>query len=110
MTTINNEYSVPTIVMPGNPMNLNKLSFFEDLASLKVMLVLYRDNPDLTLEKLQTVLEIESKDLNNVLERLIDAELVQVRNEGGVALFTLSPEARMCLSRFESARSLKVTA
>ncbi len=87
-------------------MDLDRLSFFHDLNSLKVMLVLYRDNPDLSLGELQREAQLDPAALSNVLAELIKAELVHVRTENGRQLFTLSSEARMALNRLETPAQL----
>lgn len=90
-------------------MVLDRLSFFHDLDSLKVMLVLYRDNPDVALEELRREAHLDSGSLSNVLAELIKAELVHVRTERGEQLFTLSQEARMALNRLEAPARLLST-
>ena len=79
--------------------HMNKLAFFENLLSLKIMLVLYRDNPDVTLEKLQSELGLGINELADSLARLINADLVHVRKDVSAELFTLSTEARMGFNR-----------
>ncbi|MBI2445820.1 hypothetical protein HYV43_05515 [Candidatus Micrarchaeota archaeon] len=84
----------------------DRLSFFHDLDSLKVMLVLYRDNPDVDLEELRREARLDPAALSNVLAELIKAELVHVRTENGEQLFTLSQEARMALNRLDAPAQL----
>ncbi len=78
---------------------VNQLSFFEDLLSLKIMLILYRDNPDVPFDALQKEMNIPGNELSEKLARLISAELISVRTEKNVRLFTLSKPARMSLNR-----------
>ncbi|MBI4044101.1 MAG: hypothetical protein HY392_00140 [Candidatus Diapherotrites archaeon] len=76
-----------------------QLDYFLDLTSLKIMLVLYRDNPDVPFEYLQKELKLDDSILSEKLAELIKAELVKVRNEGDKKLFTLSIPARMSINR-----------
>jgi DNA-binding HxlR family transcriptional regulator len=77
----------------------NPLDYFFDLTSLKIMLVLYRDNPDVPFEALQKEIKIDNNALTQKLAELIEVDLIDVRKEGEERLFTLSPSARMSLNR-----------
>ncbi|MFA6989813.1 MAG: hypothetical protein WC197_07070 [Candidatus Gastranaerophilaceae bacterium] len=75
------------------------LSYFQDLTSLKIMLVLYRDNPDVPFEDLQKELKVESNLLSEKLAELIAVDLIELKKENDSRLFTLSKTARMSLNR-----------
>ena len=77
----------------------NQLSFFEDLISLKIMLILYRDNPDVPFDVLQKEINIDTNLLSEKLSQLLSADLIDVRTEKHIRLFTLSKPARMSLNR-----------
>lgn len=85
----------------------NQLSFFEDLLSLKIMLILYRDNPDVPFDALKKELKIDGNVLSEKLAQLISAELIDVKIEKNVRLFTLSQPARMSLNRLGVKDKLK---
>ncbi len=77
------------------------LDFFLDLTSLKIMLVLYRDNPDVPFEALKKELNVGSEELSEKLAGLIKFDLIKVKEQNGVRLFTLSKTARMSFNRLE---------
>ncbi|MBI3588706.1 hypothetical protein HY995_00655 [Candidatus Micrarchaeota archaeon] len=85
------------------------LSFFQNLNALKVMLILYRDNPNVPFEKLRGEMGISENQLSDTLGKLITAELIHVREVDGIPLFTLSREARMSLNRLGARDKLQVT-
>jgi hypothetical protein len=92
---------------------VNKLSYFLDVNALKVMLVLYRDNPDVPFSILAKETKLEENALAELLNSLIAAELIKIKSvkkkilfpkvEG---LFTLSREARMSLNRLNAGTML----
>ena len=86
---------------------INQLSFFEDLISLKIMLVLYRDNPDILFDELKKEINIDTNALSEKLAGLISADLISVRTERNIRLFTLSEPARMSLNRLGVKDKLK---
>jgi len=77
------------------------LDFFLDLTSLKIMLVLYRDNPDVPFEVLKKELNVDSEELSEKLADLIKFDLIKVKEQNGIRLFTLSKTARMSFNRLE---------
>jgi RIO-like serine/threonine protein kinase len=77
------------------------LDFFLDLTSLKIMLVLYRDNPDVPFEVLKKELNVDGEELSKKLADLIKFDLIKVKEQNGVRLFTLSKTARMSFNRLE---------
>ena len=83
---------------------INRLSYFQNLNSLKVMLVLYKDNPDVPFEVLLKETKMKSDELLLLLAELIKAELVSIRNAESNKLFTLSQEARMSLNRLNASQ------
>ena len=88
----------------------NPLKYFYELSSLKIMLVLYRDNPDVALEDLGKESGLTQIELLQVLEKLINAGLVHVRSDGNGQVFTLSDNARMGLNRIGAHEKLMETA
>ena len=86
---------------------INQLSFFEDLISLKIMLVLYRDNPDIPFDELKNEINIDTNALSEKLAGLNSADLISVRTERNIRLFTLSEPARMSLNRLGVKDKLK---
>ena len=86
---------------------INQLSFFEDLISLKIMLVLYRDNPDVPFDELKKEINIDANTLSEKLAQLISADLISVRTERNIRLFTLSEPARMSLNRLGTKDKLR---
>ena len=109
MTTNKKSAIVPKL-MEKEATRMNQLSFFENLDALKIMLVLYRDNPDVSLINLQKEVHITKSTLEQILANLISEELVHVKQDGKEPLFTLSKEARMSLNRLQVPRTLiKIT-
>jgi len=87
----------------------SRLSYFLDINALKVMLVLYRDNPDVSFKALLETSGIEKDKFTSLLEELISVDLVnlKVSEETEENLFTLSEEARMGLNRLGAGELLK---
>ncbi len=82
---------------------VNKLSYFLDINALKVMLVLYRDNPDVPFSILAKETKIKKEKLVDLLNELIAAELIKIKSASkNENLFTLSEEARMSLNRLDA--------
>lgn len=86
---------------------LNKLDFFQNLNALKIMLILYRDNPDVPFEELLEKTKMPENELTPLLAELIKAELISIRDSEEQKLFTLSTEARMSLNRLNANQLLK---
>lgn len=79
----------------------NRIRFFEDINALKIMLLLYRDNPDVSFDEIQKQLRMNRNDLTAKLAELISAELVKVKDNDVSQFYTLSENARMSFNRID---------
>lgn len=77
------------------------LDYFLDFESLKVLLVLYRDNPDVTLRCLEKETGIARERLVKILAELVEHEIVEIRDKEKEQLYTLSEIARFGFERLE---------
>jgi hypothetical protein len=82
----------------------SRLSYFLDFNALKVMLVLYRNNPDVSFRTLVQTTKIKDVELADLLTELMSADLIGIKapEEDEESLFTLSKEARMSLNRLKA--------
>ena len=73
----------------------NILDFAFNFDSLKVMLVLYRDNPDLALHYIEKETCIPREKLNAILTDLIKNEFVDVKTQNSEKVYSLSESVRL---------------
>ena len=72
----------------------NILDFVYNFDSLKIKLVLYKDNPDLTLNYLEKETKISRDKLNECLTELIKNDFVDVKTKEGKKVYTLNQSVR----------------
>ena len=77
----------------------DRILFFEDLIALQILLLLYRDNPDIPFEAFKRELKINERVISEKIAELIKADLIKVNTSGKVQLYTLTDNARMAFNR-----------
>jgi len=75
------------------------LDYYLNFDYLKVMLVLYRDNPDLTLEFLEKETGISKDRLARLVAELIESELIDTKQADDRQFYSLSENARFGFER-----------
>lgn len=70
------------------------LDFVFNFDSLKIMLVLYKDNPDLSLAYLEKETKISRDKLNSILVELIKNNFVDVKTKNDEKVFSLNNSVR----------------
>jgi DNA-binding MarR family transcriptional regulator len=75
------------------------LDYYLNFDYLRVMLVLYRDNPDLTLEFLEKETGIPKDKLARMITELIERELVNTKQVDDRQVYSLSESARFGFER-----------
>jgi DNA-binding IclR family transcriptional regulator len=75
------------------------LKYFENQNSLKVILVLYRDNPDLPLRDIIQETGLPQDRVGQILSELVSNDLVNVNLERDIQLYSLNETVRIALNR-----------